>query len=539
MTPNSSTTPNIILTGFMGTGKTSVGRYLAERLNRPFVDLDERIVARAGKSIPAIFAEDGEAAFRELEAAACLELAEPQGVVAATGGGAAVNPANRAALSRGGLLICLDAHLEALLVRLEGYSGRPMLDGGDLRERVKVLLAQRADAYAAITHHVDTTGHSVAAAAGRVLALLAGLPEEGQRLLVRADTGGYDILIAEGLLAQAGQRLQEAGLPAGRCAVVTNPAIGAHHASMLVASLTEWGYEPHLFEVPEGEAYKTLDTAAHLYGRFAAARLARNEPVIALGGGVIGDLAGFVAATWLRGVPFVQAPTSLLAMVDASVGGKVAVDLPQGKNLVGAFKQPELVLIDPEVLSTLPAAEFRAGLAETVKAGIIGDPALYEQMASWGPATLTTMIADAVRVKTAIVERDPFEHGDRAWLNLGHTFGHALERISGYTLRHGEAVSIGMVAAAELSADLGLCPPALPGDVRSVLERLGLPVSHAFDPAAAYAAMDTDKKRRGRSLRFVVIEQIGQVRLVEDVPESAVLQALASIQARPGEEATA
>jgi len=173
--------PNIILTGFMGTGKTSVGRYLAERLNRPFVDLDERIVARAGKPIPAIFAEDGEAAFRELEAAACLELAEPQGVVAATGGGAAVNPANRAALSRGGLLICLDAHLEALLVRLEGYSGRPMLDGGDLRERVKELLAQRADAYAAITHHVDTTGHSVAAAAARVLALLAGLPENGQR----------------------------------------------------------------------------------------------------------------------------------------------------------------------------------------------------------------------------------------------------------------------------------------------------------------------------------------------------------------------
>jgi len=197
------------------------------------------------------------------------------------------------------------------------------------------------------------------------------------------------------------------------------------------------------------------------------------------------------------------------------------------------------VLIDPEVLSTLPAAEFRAGLAETVKAGIIGDPALYEQMASWGPATLTTMIADAVRVKTTIVERDPFEHGDRAWLNLGHTFGHALERISGYTLRHGEAVSLGMVAAAELSTDLGLCPPALPGDVRSVLERLGLPISHAFDPAAAYAAMDTDKKRRGRSLRFVVIEQIGQVRLIEDVPEAAVLHALAAIQARPGEEATA
>ncbi len=415
-----------------------------------------------------------------------------------------------------------------------------MLAGEDRRERIKALLAQRADAYAAIPLHVDTTGHSIAASAARVLALLAGLPEDGQRLLVRTDAqvGGYDILIAAGLLAQAGQRLQAAGIPAGRCAVITNPDIAAHHASMLLASLTEWGYEPHLFEVPEGEAHKTLATAATLYSRLAEARLARDEAVIALGGGVIGDLAGFVAATWLRGVPFVQMPTSLLAMVDASVGGKVAVDLPQGKNLVGAFKQPEVVLIDPGLLSTLPAAEFRAGLAETVKAGIIGDPALYDQMASWGPITLTAMIADAVRVKTAVVERDPFERGDRAWLNLGHTFGHALERISGYALRHGEAVSIGMVAAAELSAGLGLCPPALPADVRTVLRRLGLPTAYACDPATVHAAMDTDKKRRGRSLRFVVVEQIGQVRLIEDAPESAVLDALRAIQPGSDEEET-
>ena len=235
--------------------------------------------------------------------------------------------------------------------------------------------------------------------------------------------------------------------------MVTNPTVGDHHLPALVAALTEAGFEPVVFQVPDGEAYKTLATVGDLYDRFAEARLARSEPVIALGGGVIGDMAGFVAATWLRGVPFVQIPTSLLSMVDASVGGKVAVDLPAGKNLVGAFKQPELVLIDPTLLSTLPVGEFRSGLAEVLKAGIINDPALFERLAGderqatndEGRTTsdMVGMIADAVRVKARIVERDPYEMGDRAWLNLGHTFGHALELLSSYTLRHGDAVAPG------------------------------------------------------------------------------------------------
>jgi 3-dehydroquinate synthase len=381
------------------------------------------------------------------------------------------------------------------------------------------------------------------------MGIAARLPEGGYRLPIRDEgqktkdeggfssavfrsSSGYDVLIADGLLPQAGRRLLAAGLKPGRCAIITNPTVGAHHEPILCRSLADAGFEPLVFEIPDGEAHKTLDTAAGLFNRLAEAKLARNEPVIALGGGVVGDLAGFVAATWLRGVSFVQIPASLLSMVDASVGGKVAVDLPAGKNLVGAFKQPQVVLIDPELLGTLPGGEFRSGLAEILKAGIIGDAALFEQLATTGPASLTAMIADAVRVKARVVERDPFEMGDRAWLNLGHTFGHALELLSGYTLRHGEAVSLGMIAAAEMSATLGYCDPALSGRIRAALIRLGLPARHTFDPAAALAAMGADKKRRGRSLRFVLIRDIGEVLIAEDTPETAVLAALETVRER-------
>jgi 3-dehydroquinate synthase len=369
------------------------------------------------------------------------------------------------------------------------------------------------------------------------------LPGEGYRQIVRTpETGGpgreraaYDVLVAEGLLEQAGQRLRSAGLPAGRCAVITNPTLGAHHLPALTRALSAAGFEPVVCEIPEGEAHKTLTTVSAVYDRLAQARLARNEPVIALGGGVVGDLAGFVAATWLRGVPFVQIPTTLLSMVDASVGGKVAVDLPQGKNLVGAFKQPALVLIDPAVLHTLPAIEYRSGLAEVVKTAIIGDPVLFEQLAGSGPRSLVGMIADTVRIKAQIVERDPYETSDRAWLNLGHTFGHALELVSGYKLRHGEAVALGMVAATALSERLNLAERTLGTRVRSMIRRLGLRVQYDFDIHEARAAMNTDKKRRSQALRFVLPVRIGQVVVVDEVAEEAIVDALRAVHVEHAE----
>jgi shikimate kinase / 3-dehydroquinate synthase len=528
---------NIILTGFMGTGKTSVGRLVAERLGWQFVDLDERIEAAAGKPVPAIFAEDGEPAFRDLETAACRAVGAESGLVIATGGGAVLRCANRDALIASGTLICLEASPEAILRRVGTGAGRPVLGGGDRVQRIQELLAERAGAYNCLPHHIDTSELAAEQVAERVLALTADLPEGAYRVPVLTPEGGYDILIAEGLLGEAGTRLVAAGVRPGRCTVITNPTVAGHHLASLMSALTRKGFESLVLTAPDGEAYKTLATVADLYRGLAEAKMARDEAIIALGGGVIGDMAGFVAATWLRGAPFVQVPTSLLSMVDASVGGKVAVDLPQGKNLVGAFKQPELVLIDPDVLATLPAAEFRSGLAEVVKAGIIGDPLLFTQLMGDGPATLTEMIGASVRVKAELVRRDPYEAGNRAWLNLGHTFGHALELVSGFSLRHGEGVSIGMVAAAALSERLGIwerprgAEDGMVERLQEMLDRLGLPTSYAFDEDAVLAAMGTDKKRRGRNLRFVVIERIGKVALVEGVAEEDVRHALRAVNA--------
>lgn len=541
---------NIVLTGFMGTGKTAVGRAVAERLGRWFIDMDDVIERRAHKSISAIFAEQGEMAFRLLEAELCHELAQERDLVIATGGGALIPETNREALGRSGLLICLTAPVEVILERLAGADDRPLLAGSERRERIEALLAQRAAAYAAIPHQIDTAGLTVEEVADQVIRLARRAGSGPVRLPVRHPAGEYAILIGAGLLSETGRAMVEAGLSPGRCVVVTNPAIGAAHAPRLLSGLHEAGFAPTVVEIAEGEAHKTLSTVAGLYDAFLAAGLDRRSTVIALGGGVVGDVAGFAAATYLRGLPFVQAPTSLLAMVDASVGGKTGVDLPQGKNLVGAFKQPSLVVVDPETLKTLPSDEFRSGLAEVVKHGIIGDAQLFAWMegrpaeqaetaataplgethgsaATSRPWGLEEMIAAAVRVKVAVVEEDPLEQGRRAVLNLGHTFGHALETLSGYQLRHGEAVAIGLALATRLAARTGVCSPTLVDRVEGLLRRLDLPLRYSGpQPEAAVAAMGTDKKRLDGRLRFVLPRAIGNVDVFDAVPVADVLAVL-------------
>lgn len=335
----------------------------------------------------------------------------------------------------------------------------------------------------------------------------------------------YPILLEEGLLANIGLHLKRAGL-SGPCALVTNATIRPHYADTVLHSLSNNDFQPVLCLIPDGEQYKTPDTVSTLYDQFLAARLERKSAVLALGGGVLGDTAGFAAATYLRGVPLVQIPTTLLAMVDSSVGGKTGVDLPQGKNLVGAFKQPQAVIIDPAVLSTLPADEFRAGLAEVIKHGIIDSPELFEALRD-GKFTMEWMLSEAIQVKVRVVDEDPFEQGRRAVLNLGHTFGHAFEQLSNFELRHGYGVSIGIACATRLAQNLNLCPASEAEAILGLLDHLGLPITApAYDPDAVYAAMGTDKKKRAGQLRFILPRAVGDVDIFNDIPEAAVKEAL-------------
>jgi 3-dehydroquinate synthase len=346
------------------------------------------------------------------------------------------------------------------------------------------------------------------------------------RIRVDAPGGGYDIHIGS-VFSEDGMNLLRVAVGAARCVIVTNPTLRPLYGEKLAAALPNAA----LVTMPDGEQYKTMDTIGQLYTEFVQAKLDRAGAVIALGGGVVGDTAGFAAATYMRGVRFIQMPTSLLSMVDSSVGGKVGVDLPLGKNLVGSFKQPDAVFIDPAMLQTLPLREWRCGMAEVIKHGLLADSRLLDP-ALWSPERAPELIRRAVQVKVDVVEADPYEHNIRAHLNLGHTFAHAIEQVSGYAWPHGEAVGAGLVAAARLSVGEGLAPAALAEQVESLVSEIDLPTRiGALDPAALYAAMATDKKWAGGKSRFVLLRGVGQPLIAEGVSRESVLTVLEGLRA--------
>jgi 3-dehydroquinate synthase len=525
---------NIVLTGFMGTGKSSVGREVARRLDRAFVDMDVEIERRAGKSISSIFAHEGESAFRAHESELCRQLSARRGLVIATGGGALVDPENRRRMIASGPVFCLTCDLDEILRRLAPARDRPLLDVEDRREWAERLLDSRQAAYGSIPRQIDTTSLSIDQVVSQVIegAFSICLP-------VRHPGGSYPIHIGHGLLRKLGQLAREMG-SGERIAVITNPTVSALHLLPAIESLRRAGFAPFVCTIPDGEQHKTLDTAAGLYEQLVVGDLDRSGTVLALGGGVTCDLAGFVAATYMRGVPVIQVPTTLLAMVDASVGGKTAVDLPQGKNLVGAFKQPALVVIDPGVLRTLPAGEIASGMAELIKHGILADGDLLVELERQDLATTAptpqvweNWIARSLQVKIDVVEGDPFERGWRAVLNLGHTTGHALEQISGFHMRHGEGVSIGTVVAARIAVQMGRADPSLPERVAAVMAAHRLPVEcPPVSSERIWEAAGRDKKRRGKALRWVLPRAIGEVEIVEDVPRQVVLDVLREIGAK-------
>jgi 3-dehydroquinate synthase len=349
----------------------------------------------------------------------------------------------------------------------------------------------------------------------------------------------YDVLIEPGALTRLGEVVR-ACAPHKRCGLLADPAVAQPWGELARQSLVRAGYGVAQVALEPGEKHKTLAAVERIYGALAEARLERRSPLIALGGGVTGDTVGFVAATWLRGVPFVQCPTTLLAMVDASVGGKVGVNLPAGKNLVGAFYQPVAVVIDPRVLGTLPARELGCGLAESIKHGVLGDPALLDlierrmsELRGRDPQALAELVHRNVVVKAGVVMRDERESGERAHLNLGHTFAHAIEATMGYgELLHGEAVGLGLIAAAELAHRTGLCGAPLVARLRALVAAAGLPLTAALpDDEVLWAAMQRDKKVADDRLRFVLPEREGRVRMRDDLSRADVSAAWRAIRA--------
>lgn len=342
---------------------------------------------------------------------------------------------------------------------------------------------------------------------------------------VNSPDGRYPIVIEAGLLGSLDLIAQQYGLDQ-RIVVISNPTVMNLYGSIVQRYLPNAAAAV----MPDGEAYKNLETVGKLYEQMVSAKADRNTAVLAVGGGVVGDTAGFVAATYMRGVPFVQMPTTLLSMVDSSVGGKVGVDLPQGKNLVGAFKQPQAVLIDPSVLKTLPQREWRCGLAEVIKHGLLADAQLLEMAVTTDQENAAALVRRAVQIKVDVVEADPYEQGVRATLNLGHTFGHALEQASHYAWPHGEAVAVGLVAAAYLSQTIGLCKHELPEQVENILEKVGLPIRiKGIEPEAIYAAMSTDKKWSAGKARFILLRGVGLPQIVEGISRQDVMVALRQV----------
>jgi shikimate kinase/3-dehydroquinate synthase len=530
---------SVVLVGLPGAGKSAIGRRLALRLGLPFLDADTEIEAAAGQSIAEIFARYGESHFRDGERRVISRLLAGPPVVLATGGGAFDEPRTRAAVrASGAVSIWLRCQLPILARRVAGREHRPMFVGRDPVEVLERLMERRHPFYAEADIVVNCTDESPETTTRRVAEALEAW-RAPQRLRVGlGGERGYDIVVGEGLLARAGGLIAPA-LPARRVAVVTDEAVAALHLPALRAGLQEAGIAVAAeIAVPPGEASKDFFQLHAVLDRLLAAGVDRRTAVIALGGGVVGDLAGFAAAVAMRGLPFVQVPTTLLAQVDSSVGGKTGVNLASGKNLVGAFHQPRIVLADTATLASLPPRELRAGYAEVAKHGLL-QGALWAWCEAHGAAVVAGdravqahAVLESCRLKAAVVaedEREESAEGGRALLNLGHTFGHALEAETGYggALLHGEAVAVGLGLAAALSARLGHCAQELPGRVIEHLHACGLParlkdLPRRFAVPALMARMAKDKKARDGSLRFVLLRGPGEAFTTAEVPREAV-----------------
>ncbi len=512
--------PTLFLYGPPATGKSTCAQNLAVALGKAAIDLDAEVERRVGMSIPDYVAKAGPTAFRDAESATLADLcARRPDAVVALGGGTLLRPENRAAAEACGPVVCIQTPAEVLARRVERKAGsRPFSKDAEALRRT---LEERRAHYASFPLSVTLLGDPPPQEVWpRVLAAFG-------RYRVAGMAAPYLVEVAAGAFAELPRALARLEPAPRHLLLVGDSNTLPLFRDRVFAAL---GREIPCHAIPAGEAHKTLATVERLWGAMLGAGLERGDVVLALGGGVVGDLTGFAASAWLRGIRWLNLPTTLLAMVDAGVGGKTGADLPAGKNLIGAFHPPCAVLADTETLATLPERELRCGLAETFKHAVIDDPGLMGMLGEFADRRgdidfLTRLVIRSVGVKVRAIQEDPFERtGRRAALNLGHTVGHAVEAASGFTVAHGEAVAIGTVAAARIAERVGLAQPGLARTLKAGLEALGLPteIPEGMDPAALRDYLSHDKKKAGGQVRFALPKAIGEVQTGCLVPEEVL-----------------
>lgn len=549
---------DVVLVGLPGSGKSAIGRRLAQRHGATYVDLDDTIERAAGLTIPEIFAADGEDGFRARERAAVADLGEPDRAaevrrVIATGGGAVVDPRNRWQMYRGRVPIWLDARPEVLAQRLRrSPTIRPLVTARDPIGAVRSLAAGRERFYAAahrvngvaeVSTVVDEVDRIVAAAGA---AATSGATGGGSVVLLRAATKIGRLVIGENIVdLEVSSALHS--LEARRAILVSEPAAWSAVGEPLANGLRAQGWQVDHVLLPGGEAAKRLAAIEAAASELAALRVERSEPLVAVGGGALGDAAGFLAATWLRGVPFIQVPTTLVAQVDSSLGGKTAVDLPEGKNLVGAFHQPAAIVTDIGLLRSLPERQLRAALGEIVKMAMLGDERLFSALERDGASiargdamafesgAIAEVVERAAWAKVEVVLGDERDSAGRAALNLGHSLGHAFEAAGGYSeLLHGEAVAYGLRAAVRIALELGRLPRERAERAERLLTDVGLAVAPLPYPLATVrAALGADKKHAAGRLHWVLPTADGVV-IDAEVPADLVDRVAAGLLAHDG-----
>ena len=540
---------DVVLVGLPGSGKSAVGRRLAHRHGATFVDLDDVIEKTAGEAIPTIFAERGEAGFRALERQAVDDLGPADrgpGVrlVVATGGGAVIDPRNRWSLYRGRVPVWLDVRPEVLAQRLRRSPNvRPLIVGRDPMGAIRDLVRDRDRFYSA-AHRMNGVAEltSIVERVDELVARIARQPDP--TVLLRGHTLGGDLVIGEAIAAAT---IADAlrGLRARRAILVSEPGAWAAAGEAIGAALADDGWPVERILLPQGEAAKRMAVIEVAAGELAELHAERGEPLVAIGGGALGDAAGFLAASWLRGVPFIQVPTTLVAQIDSSIGGKTGVDLPAGKNLVGAFHPPVAVVIDIAFLRSLPERQRRAALGEAAKMAALGDERLFGLLERDGaaiargdaPAFDDGAVAELVErtawAKVAVVDVDEKEQGaadGRITLNLGHSLGHAVEAAGGFgELLHGEAVAHGLRGAVRIGREIGVTPAERAERIERLLTGLGLATERLpYSLESVLGALAADKKHADGALRWVLPTADGSV-VRSDVPADVVERAAASL----------